>query len=249
MPRYGWEEREPKSEEPPERRRSSWLDEERRWGRMGDRREWRDEHAYGPGWLERDRWERERGDPGYGRTEERWEREPWYGRTEGQRWERDPRYGRMEGERWREQDVGRPWVERWPDTHRADPTQTKGMLEWEDRGPLEWLGDKLRGRKHEERRGPKGFTRSDERITEDVCERLARSGVDARDVEVKVEKGEVTLTGTVGSRVEKWTLEEAADDAYGVVEVHNHLRISRMERGERTERGEGFTSPDVHARH
>src|SRR5690554_4347475 len=33
---------------------------------------------------------------------------------------------------------------------------------------------------------PKGYTRSDDRILEDVCEQLSRSGLDVSDVSVKV---------------------------------------------------------------
>jgi hypothetical protein len=40
--------------------------------------------------------------------------------------------------------MGRPWVERWPDTHDHEREDTKGLVEWEDHGPIEWLGDKIR---------------------------------------------------------------------------------------------------------
>ena len=47
-------------------------------------------------------------------------------------------------------------------------------------------------------RGPKGYQRSDERVREIVSEALARDGeLDASEIEVSVERGEVTLNGTV----------------------------------------------------
>src|SRR5262245_20667475 len=47
-------------------------------------------------------------------------------------------------------------------------------------------------------KGPRGYRRSDARIYEDVCEALTRDGeVDASDVEVTVEDGQVMLSGTV----------------------------------------------------
>ena len=47
-------------------------------------------------------------------------------------------------------------------------------------------------------RGPKNYKRSDERIREDVCDRLSDDGmVDASEIEVKVSGAEVTLDGTV----------------------------------------------------
>jgi len=77
-------------------------------------------------------------------------------------------------------------------------------------------------------RGPKGYKRSDERIREDVNDRLAQQfDFDPSDVEVQVSGGEVTLTGTVQSRHEKFIAEEIADDVSGVSEVHNQLRVRR----------------------
>jgi osmotically-inducible protein OsmY len=77
--------------------------------------------------------------------------------------------------------------------------------------------------------GPKGYKRSDERIREDVCERIARSGLEADDVEVRVESAEVTLTGTVRDRQTKRQLEDVVEDVFGVDEVNNHLRLRREE--------------------
>jgi osmotically-inducible protein OsmY len=77
-------------------------------------------------------------------------------------------------------------------------------------------------------RGPQGYQRSMERIHEDVCERLTQHGrVDASNIEVKVENGEVTLTGTVNSRQEKRMAEETVESVMGVTEVHNQLRVKR----------------------
>jgi hypothetical protein len=78
-------------------------------------------------------------------------------------------------------------------------------------------------------RGPKGYTRSDERIREDICERLMTSPYDASDVEIAVSKGEVTLTGTVRSRADKWGIEDMADAVLGVQDVHNQIRVNRGE--------------------
>lgn len=81
-------------------------------------------------------------------------------------------------------------------------------------------------------RGPKGYRRSDERIREDVSDRLAaQDEFDPSDIEVTVSNGEVTLTGTVQGRHEKFLAEEIADDIGGVNEVHNQLRVRREETG------------------
>ncbi|RDK05542.1 BON domain-containing protein [Cupriavidus lacunae] len=77
--------------------------------------------------------------------------------------------------------------------------------------------------------GPKGYRRSDERVREDVCERLAMNPyVDVGEVSVEVANGVVTLDGTVRERREKYVVEEIADAVFGVTEVDNHLRVQRQ---------------------
>jgi osmotically-inducible protein OsmY len=97
-----------------------------------------------------------------------------------------------------------------------------------------WFGDDdaRRRREHDEHRGrgPKGYTRSDERIREDVNDRLTDDGwLDASDVEVQVSSAEVTLTGQVNSREEKRRAEDIAEAISGVKHVQNNLRVK--ERG------------------
>lgn len=76
-------------------------------------------------------------------------------------------------------------------------------------------------------RGPKGYTRSDERIEEDVCERLTEnSELDASDITIQVENGEVTLSGTVDDRYFKRLAEDIVDSVSGVKDVHNQIKIS-----------------------
>lgn len=76
-------------------------------------------------------------------------------------------------------------------------------------------------------RGPKGYTRSDERIREDVCELLTDDPrVDASNIDVKVENSEITLTGTVHAREDKRLAEDLADRVSGVKDVQNRLRVA-----------------------
>jgi osmotically-inducible protein OsmY len=82
-------------------------------------------------------------------------------------------------------------------------------------------------------RGPKGYHRSDDRIKEDVCERLMDDrDVDASEITVEVVNGEVTLSGTVDDRWQKRRAEDIADAVTGVTEVANNIRLSRQERGQ-----------------
>ncbi len=75
-------------------------------------------------------------------------------------------------------------------------------------------------------RGPKGYSRSDERVTEDINEQLMRHpDVDASDIEVKVNGGEVILTGTVTQRHCKRMAEDIAERISGVKDVRNEIRV------------------------
>lgn len=74
--------------------------------------------------------------------------------------------------------------------------------------------------------GPKGYTRPDERIREDLCERLTHAGrLDVREVEVAVSEGWVTLSGTVPVRAQKYRIEDIAASVYGVKDVENRIRV------------------------
>ncbi len=84
------------------------------------------------------------------------------------------------------------------------------------------------GRGRHAGRGPRGYQRGDERIREEVCERLAdHPDIDASEMEVAVENGEVTLSGTVEDRWMKRMAEDTADSVSGVRDVHNHLRVQQ----------------------
>ena len=77
-------------------------------------------------------------------------------------------------------------------------------------------------------RGPKGYKRSDDRIREEICDRMTDDPVlDASDVEVDVIEGEVTLSGSVSSRDQKRRAEDIAERIGGVRDVTNQLRVMR----------------------
>jgi len=89
-----------------------------------------------------------------------------------------------------------------------------------NRGPTAWRD---RGSR---RTDPKGYTRSDERVRENVCEHLAHSGLDVSDVSVAVADGCVTLEGTVRDRRTKHRIEDCTDACAGVQDVDNRIRIA-----------------------
>lgn len=107
---------------------------------------------------------------------------------------------------------------------RSEMHENRESWTWDVEGPF-------RGR------GPKGYRRSDERIFEDVCDRLESHGrIDASEIEVSVEDAEVTLNGTVESRRTKRMAENVVDTVRGVYDVHNRLTL--RERGESEGEGE-----------
>jgi len=77
-------------------------------------------------------------------------------------------------------------------------------------------------------KGPKGYVRSDERIREDVCDRLSEDDeLDASDITVTVSNGEVRLEGSVLDRHSKHRAEDLAESVSGVQEITNNLRARK----------------------
>jgi hypothetical protein len=82
-------------------------------------------------------------------------------------------------------------------------------------------------------RGPRGYQRSDERVYEEVCDLLTENGdIDATNIEVRCESGEVILDGTVPDRDTKRLAEYIAESARGVRDVRNNLRIEASPMGD-----------------
>ncbi|MHC2491779.1 osmotically-inducible protein OsmY [Sinorhizobium meliloti] len=106
----------------------------------------------------------------------------------------------------------------------------RGFLERASDEVASWLGDEDAERRREldqhRGKGPKGYTRSDARIQEDVSDRLSDEGMlDASDIAVSVTNGEVQLSGLVDSKWAKRRAEDCAEAVSGVKHVQNNLRI------------------------
>lgn len=81
-------------------------------------------------------------------------------------------------------------------------------------------------------KGPRGYVRSDERILEDVNERLTADWeIDATEIEVTASRGEVTLNGIVRSRDDRRRAEDLAEGVSGVTHVQNNLRVEPLPEG------------------
>lgn len=107
--------------------------------------------------------------------------------------------------------------------------QRRGFFERAGDEVASWFGDEdaARRRQMDHRgRGPSDYTRSDERIREDVNDCLTHDWrIDASDIKVSVSQGEVTLDGHVVNREAKRRAEDVADDVSGVRHVQNNLRV------------------------
>jgi hypothetical protein len=225
------------------REERNWQDFERErepgrgpWDRE---RDWSTEGRHDRGWT-RSEWER----PEYGRGREDWMHADWrypesWGRGEYRYRGAAPRAGEyggpgdygnqgIWGTQGNRQDWsrGNEWQWNWNPRGRPDyPGSSSyyggmgsfggGMTQYGERG-------RFAGR------GPRGWQRSDERIRDDINERLTdHPALDATEIQVQVNQGEVTLGGTVDERRAKRLAEDIAESVSGVKDVHNQLRVQQ----------------------
>ena len=168
------------------------------------------------------------GAPGYGAGASRRESVRQYGRDRGADYQREARERRLveqegfgAGAAYR--DYGRA-AGGYGAGGGYTPTPGEGISR-EDRSWSAAAEGEHRGR------GPKGYKRSDERIHEDVNDRLTDdAALDASGIIVAVAAGEVTLDGTVTSRFAKRRAEDCADSVAGVNHVQNNLRVDTTPR-------------------
>jgi len=207
--------------------RRGWEDDRGRWGereRTGSGRKPGQEHDYGRAMLD-DMRRYARGD--YDRNDYRHDDD--YRREDNAR---ARSYGRDEGRH--EGRGGRDWWDRTSDEvsswfgdedaerRRRMDEQRLGGRYMSGRYDDDWRGGH-RGR------GPRGYTRSDDRIRDDVNDRLTDDPyVDASDVDVTVSGCEVTLTGMVDSRMARRRAEDIAESVSGVTHVQNNLRVRQQ---------------------
>ncbi len=206
------------------------------WNRNGNYRDSYSGHPYNRS----DNWEEDRyndrDDYQYRRPQQRYQQNPYtdqnesfYNRNErswnrGNRQDED-RYSRH-NRRWHEEQnrgydqQDRNWWDRTKDEVSSwfgdDEAQWRRSQDLREQGNGNYRGV-----------GPKGYHRSDERIRDDINDRLSDDPyVDASDIEVLVENGEVTLSGRVMSKAIKRRAEDIAESVSAVSNVENRIRIS-----------------------
>ena len=209
-------------------------------------------------WPEQNEWSggrRERQDERNWRDQDY---DPRSGQEMGGRWQRRQRmqgtdqWGREnEHEMWearrREQGYGAGWDRGERDWESDFDTRQNRLSNWGERysgiGTRGWMQGWHEAMHREgpyTGRGPRGYKRSDSRIEEDINDRLTQHGmIDASDIEVSVQDGEVTLRGVVEHREAKWLAEEIAESVFGVKEVNNQIKVKQRGEAEGTIRKAG----------
>lgn len=82
------------------------------------------------------------------------------------------------------------------------------------------------GRESHRGRAPRNYQRADESITDELIERFTdHPALDATQILLQVEDGEVTLTGEVPERRMKHLAEDIAAEVRGVGELHNRISV------------------------
>jgi osmotically-inducible protein OsmY len=103
----------------------------------------------------------------------------------------------------------------WSDPADWTPEDERDLARDRGEAPVSYRG-----------RGPRGYTRSDERLLETVCEQLTDDPrIDAGDIEVEVKQQVVTLRGSVPDRRTKYAVEELVENA-GAHDIENRLRVN-----------------------
>jgi osmotically-inducible protein OsmY len=143
--------------------------------------------------------------------------------------------GRESDYRGRQDDRG------WWDRTTDEVSSWFGDEEAERRRRMDRMNEKMH-----KGRGPRNYQRSDDRIKEDINDRLSDDWfVDASDIDVTVQNGEVTLTGNVDERTAKRRAEDIVESVSGVKHVENRIRVTSSTTSTSSSTGTGSYSSGV----
>ncbi len=114
--------------------------------------------------------------------------------------------------------------------YQNSPSGRPSRYDGREDAPPAFHGESFRGAggfESQRGKGPRGYKRSDERILEQIHERLTEDHhLDASDIEVRVEGGETTLSGAVNDLYAKHRAEQLIEHLTGVSHVQNNLRVA-----------------------
>jgi osmotically-inducible protein OsmY len=124
-----------------------------------------------------------------------------------------------------------------PGVWRASDTSGRNDAQGSQYGQSQGSRPGISGAASYRGRGPKNYTRSDERIREDLNERLTDSDeIDASNITVEVSNGVATLKGSVDERWMKHCAEDLAESCSGVRDVNNQIRVQSQAASQGTSR-------------
>lgn len=107
----------------------------------------------------------------------------------------------------------------WQPTSSAHPTRPAAPV-----APHETLRRPRPARRYPP--GPKGYRRSDQRMLEDICDRLfVADHIDSSEVTIEVSAAKAVLDGAVPQRWMKHAIEDLADACPGIEDVENRIRV------------------------
>ncbi|MBX3387824.1 MAG: BON domain-containing protein [Phycisphaeraceae bacterium] len=95
-----------------------------------------------------------------------------------------------------------------------------------------WNGGSYELQHNQRGKAPKNYRKSDDRVRDDVSERLVDDGYDCSEVDVNCKDGIVTLSGECCDRDTKHGMERSASDVHGVKDVDNQLRMKHRDSSE-----------------
>ena len=76
-------------------------------------------------------------------------------------------------------------------------------------------------------KGPRNYRRSDQRILEDINDRLCDNAyIDASEIDVSVSGGNVVLTGSAEDKTSKRLAEDIVESVSGVGNVENNIKVN-----------------------
>ncbi|WP_067335999.1 BON domain-containing protein [Stappia indica] len=146
-----------------------------------------------------------------------------------------PQYPGYYGEDYDEYRRDDPWrgagyAERYGDRYRRRGRDDRDFWDRASDEVASWFGDDDAEHRREmdkhRGKGPRGYKRSDARISEDVHDRLSDDPyLDASNISVEVNDREVVLSGLVDHRHDKRRAEDCAESVSGVTHVQNNLRV------------------------
>ena len=117
--------------------------------------------------------------------------------------------------------------EPYPPPERRPRRRSEPEIGWEIGPGVAGAGDTMLSVGPHVGRGPRGYRRTDERVRDDVCQWMSDDArLDARQIDVSVRDGDVTLEGCVDDRAARRLAEDIAAAVPGVRDVFNRLTTS-----------------------